>query len=160
MDQAVIRYIRQSRGILIGAKTAEQIKKEIGSVYMEEGDPDPSMEAKGRDLALGLPRKFTITRRELTPVLQEMALQIIQSVQSVVERTPPELVGDIFVNGLLLTGGGAMIDGLDRFIQARTRIRAVLAKDPVRCVARGTVKAFQLLDVLQDGFFTPSIHIH
>lgn len=160
MDDAIVRYIRQSRGILIGEKTAEEIKIKIGTVYMEDSDPDIEIEAKGRDLSLGLPRKFTISRRELMPVLQELALQIVQSLQSVVERTPPELVGDIFVNGLLLTGGGAMINGLDRLINHKTRIKARLATDPIECVAKGTVMAFDLLDVLQDGFFTASTHVH
>ena len=160
MDQAVIRYIRQSRGILIGEKTAEEIKIKIGTVYMEDSDPDMEMEAKGRDLSLGLPRKFIISRRELMPVLQELAIQIVQSVQSVVERTPPELVGDIFVNGLMLTGGGAMINGLDRLITQRTNIKCTLAQDPIECVAKGTVKAFELLNVLQDGLFPVSTHNH
>ena len=160
MDQAVIRYIRQSRGILIGEKTAEEIKIKIGTVYMEDSDPDMEMEAKGRDLSLGLPRKFIISRRELMPVLQELAIQIVQSMQSVVERTPPELVGDIFVNGLMLTGGGAMINGLDRLITQRTNIKCTLAQDPIECVAKGTVKAFELLNVLQDGFFPVSTHNH
>jgi len=160
MDQSIIRYIRQSRGILIGEKTAEDIKIKIGTVYMEDEDPDIEMEAKGRDLSLGLPRKFTISRRELMPVLQELAMQIVQSIQSVAEKTPPELVGDIFDNGLILTGGGAMINGLDKLITANTRIKAKLADEPVECVAKGTIQAFKLVDSLQDGFLNASTHDH
>ena len=87
-------------------------------------------------------------------------MQIVQTIQSVAEKTPPELVGDIFDNGLVLTGGGAMINGLDKLITAHTRIKAKLAEDPVECVAKGTMMCFQLVDSLKDGFLTASTHDH
>ncbi len=160
MDQAIVRYIRNTKGILVGEKTAELLKIQIGSVFWEEGEPDEEVEAKGRDLTLGLPRKFVVKRSELYPVLRDLAMQIIGSVQSVVEKTPPELVGDIHTNGVLLTGGGAMIRGLDKLIYRHIHIKARLAEDPVSCVALGTGRAFQLLDQLQDGFVNLAVHTH
>lgn len=148
-DDALMKYMRTNYNLLVGEKIAEQVKIEIGSV-----DPDaPELETdiKGRDLISGLPKKIRIRRSELYPLFSEIAETIMRAVQSVLERTPPELVGDIHSNGLILTGGGAMIDGLDRVLEKGTNVKARLADNAMECVAIGTAMSFAYLGKLYDG---------
>ena len=158
-DEAIIKYMRLQKNILIGEKMAEKIKIGVGSVCFEE-DENITMEAKGRNLVTGLPQKFEVSRAEIYEVLLEPVSAIIAALQQILEITPPELSADIFENGLIMTGGGAMLHGLDRLVTKHTKIGARLAEDPVSCVAIGTGKSFQYLDSLFDGFVTPSTHIH
>lgn len=157
-DDVIVRHMRLKYNLLIGEKTAEQIKMTIGSVW--EDSPHAEMEAKGRHIVSGLPSKVTITRQELVPGLREVAAQILQACQSVLERTPPELASDIRSNGIVMTGGGSLIDGLDAYIAQGTKVETRLADNPVDCVALGTARAFDYLGKLFDGFLETSSHIH
>ena len=157
-DAAIIKYMRGQYNLLIGEKTAEDIKMGIGSVYL--GGENPTMEAKGRNLLTGLPTKVTVSQQELYPYLHEVALQIVKEVQGVMEKTPPELVADIRDNGLVMTGGGALLGGLDELLEERITVRARLADNVVECVSLGTIKGFDYLGTLFDGFIRSSTHSH
>ncbi len=148
-DEYIIKYIRRKHNVLIGERTAEDLKINIGCVY-----PRPeeiSMEIKGRCLMTGLPRIFTVTSSEILEALDEPATRIVEAIHSVLERTPPELVGDISTNGIVMTGGGSMIWGFDSLIQAKTGIETRVAENAVSCVALGTGAALDDLSSMQDG---------
>ena len=189
MNAAIVRYVRSTYNVLIGDSTADRVKREIGTVWTE-GQPEKTVEVKGRNLVTGLPQKIALSSYELEmPLRIEVARsiaeamgrnyarlslggvrdeadirghrktyigampgRIITALQSVMEQTPPELVADIEKNGLLMTGGGAMLDGLDKLITSRVRIRAHLAENPIEAVAIGTGKSFEYLGKLYDGF--------
>ncbi len=151
---AIVRYVRNIRGVLIGENMAENLKKEIGSVNFEK---NKSAVAKGRSVESGLPCSIVVSREELYEVLRKEAMQIVAAIRSIVEKTPPELLGDISDNGITMTGGGALLDGMDRLIKEHTRIDAHVAADPIRCVAVGTGLSFDYMDDLMDGFMTPSM---
>ncbi len=157
-DQILMKYIRSTYNLLIGEKTAEQIKQEIGTVI--ENSENCFMDVKGRDLLSGMPKKILVERKETCQVLQDAAMTIVRAVQGVLERTPPELVGDIQKNGLILTGGGALLDGLCPLLEKNTKVSAQIAENPQDCVALGTGKSFQYLDKLFDGFLHMSTHRH
>lgn len=148
-DEAIIKFIRRKHNALIGERTAEQIKKEIGCVY-----PRPEetfMEVKGRCLLSGLPRMFTITSTEMLEAFEEVTSKIIEIIHSVIEKTPPELAGDISNNGIIMTGGGALLWGFDKLISSKTGIPTIVADDAVSCVVYGTGKCLDNLDIMQDG---------
>ena len=148
-DEYIVKYIRRKHNVLIGERTAEELKINIGCVY-----PRPeeiSMEIKGRCLMTGLPRIFTVTSSEILEALDEPATRIVEAIHSVLERTPPELVGDISTNGIVMTGGGSMIWGFDSLIQAKTGIETRVAENAVSCVALGTGAALDDLSSMQDG---------
>ena len=151
MNAAIVRYVRSTYNVLIGDSTADRVKREIGTVWTE-GQPEKTIEVKGRNLVTGLPQKITLSSYELEMPLRIEVERIITALQSVMEQTPPELVADIEKNGLLMTGGGAMLDGLDKLITSRVRIRAHLAENPIEAVAIGTGKSFEYLGKLYDGF--------
>ncbi len=155
-DAALIKYIRNKYSVLIGEKTAERLKQEIACVW--EPDPSETMEIKGRNLITGLPQKITISAVETKEALDEPISLIVQAIQSVVERTPPELVADVSEAGLVLTGGGSLLRGLAEYITAQLRMKARVADDPTNCVAIGTGRAFEYIDILRDGFFNPSTY--
>lgn len=147
-DDAIIKYIRKKYNAIIGDRTAEEMKKEIGSVYpMEE---EKSMEIRGRSLVTGLPQSIIVTSEEIREALEEVSSQIVDAVHSVLERTPPELVGDISENGIIMTGGGAMIYGLDKLLSSKTGIDVYLADDPLSCVAKGTGASLDNIGILRD----------
>lgn len=157
-DRVLARYIRLKHGLLIGEKTAEEIKMQIGCVY---SDCEPSeWEAKGRDILSGLPKKIKVTREEFMEVLSEPAEQIVRAVMGVLERTPPELVADIHTNGIILTGGGALLGGLDRLMEKYTKIETKIAPETLQCVAIGTAKSFEYIGKLYDGFLHTSTYTH
>ena len=141
---------RRKHNVLIGDRTAEELKKTIGCVFPRP--EEVSMEVKGRCLLTGLPKLITVTSTEMMDAFEEPVERIMEAVHQVLERTPPELVADIEKNGLLMTGGGAMLDGLDKLITSRVRIRAHLAENPIEAVAIGTGKSFEYLGKLYDGF--------
>lgn len=157
-DEAIIKHIRTNYNLLIGEKTAENIKIELGSVF--PGGEDREGCAKGRDLVTGLPKQITLRRSELIEPLLDVAALIIHAIQSVLEKTPPELVGDIRENGIVMTGGGSMINGLDELITINTRVRAYVAENAVESVAMGTARSFAYLDKLYDGFAHMATHVH
>ena len=147
-DEAVIRYIKKKHNVIIGERTAEEIKVNIGCVYPKIQDVE--MDIRGRDLSTGLPKTLTIYSSEMMEALIEPAMMIVDAVCSVLEKTPPELAADISDKGIYMTGGGALLDGLDKLLQEKTGINVMIANDTVSCVALGTGKALDNLDVL-DG---------
>jgi len=155
-NESIVRYVRDRYNVLLGDNTAERTKIEIGTVW--DDTPLQSCEVKGRNLLNGLPQKLEITNKELIPPLLAEAEQIAVAVQSVLERTPPELVADIHERGLLMTGGGAMLGGLDKYLGSRMGLKCSLADDPVECVARGVGLSFDYLDKLVDGFINQTNH--
>ena len=156
INDSIIKYIRSSHGVLIGERMADQIKRTVASVCWEDGE-DLSAPVKGRNLTTGLPCSLEISRSMLYDCVMKEVDQIVTAVKEVIEKTPPELVGDIYTNGITLTGGGSLLHGMDRLLEKQTKIHTALAEDPVNCVAIGTGKSFQYLDKLVDGFVIPSM---
>ena len=156
INDSIIKYIRSSHGVLIGDRMADQIKRTVASVCWEDGE-DISAPVKGRNLTTGLPCSLEISRSMLYDCVMKEVDQIVTAVKEVIEKTPPELVGDIYTNGITLTGGGSLLHGMDRLLEKQTKIHTALAEDPVNCVAIGTGKSFQYLDKLVDGFVIPSM---
>ncbi len=143
-DEAIINYIRRNYGMLIGETTAETIKKEIGSAF--PGSEVREMEVKGRNLAEGIPRSFTISSNEILEALTEPLNQIVSAVKSALEQTPPELGADIAEKGMVLTGGGALLRDLDRLLMEETGLPVIVADDPLTCVVRGSGKALEKME--------------
>ena len=134
-DDAIVNYVRRNYGMLIGEITAEQIKKEIGSAF--PGSEVKEKEVKGRNLAQGVPRSFTVSSNEVLEALTDPLNSIVSTVKSALEQTPPELAADIAVKGMILTGGGALLRDMDRLLVEETGLPASVADDPLTCVARG-----------------------
>jgi rod shape-determining protein MreB and related proteins len=150
MDEAIINYIRRNYGMLIGETTAEQIKKEIGSAF--PGSEVREKEVKGRNLAEGIPRSFTISSNEILEALNEPLNQIVSSVKSALEQTPPELAADIAEKGMVITGGGALLRDIDRLLMEETGLPVIVAEDPLTCVVRGSGKALERIERLASIF--------
>ena len=148
-NEAVVKYMRRKHNILIGERTAEQMKMEIGCVYPQE--EEATIEIKGRCLMTGLPKTITVNSTEMMEAFEEPVERILEAVHNVLERTPPELVADISYNGIVMTGGGSLVDGFDKLITARTGIHTVVAEDAISCVAEGTGKSLDSLGDMQDG---------
>lgn len=148
-DDAIIRYVKKEHNMLIGAKTAEELKINIGGVI-----PRPEVvteEIKGRCMMTGLPKTVQISSAEIVKALREPAQLILENVHAVLERTPPELIGDLGDNGIILSGGGAMIYGMDVLIERSTGIPTVIVDDPTSCAAYGAGRMLSRLDNMQDG---------
>ena len=145
-DESIVKYIKKKHNMMIGERTAEDLKINIGCVYPKVQDLE--MEIRGRDLTTGLPKNIVIHSSEMLEALIEPAMQIVDAVHSVLEKTPPELSADISDRGIYMTGGGCLIDGLDRLLQEKTGINVMIANDAVSCVALGTGKALDNLDNL------------
>lgn len=154
-DDAIIKYIQQKFKVLIGEKTAENAKKSIADVFEPDGK---KLIVKGRNLIRGLPESIEITDTDLYEALKEMVFEIIQSIKSVLEKTPPELVGDILSTGIILTGGGALIKGLNSLIEKEIGAPCHIADNPIESVARGVQWAFKYADELLDGFEKVSLY--
>ncbi|HEY7655648.1 MAG TPA: rod shape-determining protein, partial [Burkholderiales bacterium] len=149
-DEAIINYIRRNYGMLIGETTAEQIKKEIGSAF--PGSEVREKEVKGRNLAEGIPRSFTISSNEILEALTEPLNAIVSSVKSALEQTPPELAADIAEKGMVITGGGALLRDIDRLLMEETGLPVIVAEDPLTCVVRGSGKALEKVERLASIF--------
>ena len=148
-NESVVKYMRRKHNILIGERTAEQMKMEIGCVYPKE--EEATIEIKGRCLMTGLPKTITVNSTEMMEAFEEPVERVLEAVHGVLERTPPELVADISNNGIVMTGGGSLVDGFDKLITARTGIHTVVAEDAISCVAEGTGKSLDSLGDMQDG---------
>ena len=146
-DEYIVKYIKKKHNIMIGERTAEDLKVNIGCVYPKIQDTE--MDIRGRDLLTGLPKTLTVHSSEMLEALLEPAMMIVDAVHSVLERTPPELSADISDKGIYMTGGGCLVDGLDKLLQEKTGINVMIAQDTVSCVALGTGKALDNLDVLE-----------
>ena len=148
-DEAVVKYIRKKHNVLIGDRTAEELKMSIGCVFPRP--EEVTMEIKGRCLMTGLPRVFSVSSSEMIEAFEEVSSRILEAIHGVLERTPPELVADISTNGIVMTGGGSLLWGFDKLIEAHTGIETHVAEDAISCVAEGTGKSLDSLDQMQDG---------
>ena len=149
-DQSIIRYVQNKYQILLGEKSAEQVKIDLCNLY--NPTEDVIAQVKGQNITRGLPDQCDLSEAELFEALEDDIAQIVETVRRVLEETPPELVGDICKNGILLTGGGALLGGLEAYLSRAVGVQCRTAKDPLTCVACGTEKAFAHRDVLLDGF--------
>jgi rod shape-determining protein MreB len=152
-DEAIINYVRRNFSILIGEATAERIKQEIGSAFPSSETLE--IEVRGRNLAEGVPRSFTLTNHDILEALQEPISSIIGAVRAALEQTPPELASDIAERGIVLTGGGALLRHLDHLLQEETGLPVVVAEDPLTCVARGGGQALEMISRLRGGVVLP-----
>ena len=148
-DESVVKYIRRKHNVLIGDRTAEELKMKIGCVFPRP--EDVTMDIKGRCLMTGLPREFTVSSSEMIEAFEEVSTRILEAIHAVLERTPPELVADISTNGIVMTGGGSLLWGFDKLIESHTGIETRVADDAISCVAYGTGKSLESLDTMQDG---------
>ncbi len=145
MDQAIMEEVKKKKGLVIGERTAEEIKMAIGSATPVKDQE--WLEVRGRDLAQGLPKTADISTNEVTAAMTDQLREIIQTVKKVLQETPPELAADIMDRGMVLSGGGALLRNIDTFISEATSVPATIAKDPLLCVARGTGVALEHLDI-------------
>ena len=143
-DEYIVKYVKKKHNVMIGERTAEELKVSIGCVYPKFQDME--MDVRGRDLFTGLPKTITIFSSELMEALEEPAMMIVDAVHSVLEKTPPELAADISDKGIYMTGGGCLVDGLDKLLQEKIGINVMIAEDAISCVAIGTGKALDNLD--------------
>ncbi|MFT5720734.1 MAG: rod shape-determining protein MreB [Motiliproteus sp.] len=143
-DEAIVSYVRRNYGSLIGDATAERIKQEIGTAY--PGSDMLEIDVRGRNLAEGIPRSFTLNSREIQQALEEPLKAIVQSVKNALEQCPPELASDIAESGIVLTGGGALLRDIDRLLAEETGMSVIVAENPLTCVARGGGKALEMID--------------
>jgi rod shape-determining protein MreB len=148
MDEAIVQYIRKSYNLLVGERRAEEIKIRLGSAYSMGGERK-TVEVKGRDLIDGIPKTIVIGDDEVREALREPIMTIVDAVRTALERTPPELAADIVDKGIVLTGGGALLKGLDLLLRQETNLPITVADDPLSCVALGTGKVLDELDLLK-----------
>lgn len=148
-DEAIVRYMRKKHNIMIGERTAEDLKINIGTVYPRV--QEVSMDVRGRNLISGLPKTITVTSTEIMDALEEPISNIVEAVHGVLERTPPELAADISDRGIVLTGGGSLIYGLDKLLQEKTGINVIIADDAISCVALGTGEALNNIEAIEQS---------
>src|SRR5277367_3048805 len=146
-DEAIVNYIKRKYSLLIGERTAEQIKLSIGCAYPFE--EEKTYEVKGRDLISGAPKTIEVNSEEIRDALAEPVSAVVEAIKTALERTPPELAADIVDNGIILAGGGALLANLDILIKEKTGLPVALAEDPLTCVVRGSGKALQDMDLLR-----------
>jgi len=149
MDEAIMQHVKRKYNMLIGESTSEQIKIHIGSAY-PLGDQEPIMEVKGRDLVTGIPQNRPITAEEVREAISEQVEAIVQGVRIALEQTPPELAADIVDRGIVLTGGGALLKGLDQLLQHETQLPITVVEDPLTAVVLGSGKALDNIDLYKD----------
>lgn len=145
-DESIIKYIRKKHKLMIGERTAEELKINIGSAYKKE--IEETMEIRGRDLVTGLPKNVEVSSAEMREALREAVSAIAECAHAVLEKTPPELAADVSDKGIMMTGGGSLLNGLDKYIQDITQVPVYVAEDPVSCVALGTGKSLEYIDKL------------
>ena len=151
-DDAIIKYMRKAHKLFIGERTAEQLKFNIGTAFPRE--ESVTMECRGRDMVSGLPVSVTVTSEEMYDALDEPLTTICEAVHSVLEKSPPEIAADISSSGIMLTGGGALLWGLDKRIEDKTKIKVMIAEDPKSCVAVGTGQALKHMDAISSNRMT------
>jgi rod shape-determining protein MreB len=152
-DEAIVKYMKKQYNLLIGERTAEQIKINIGTAHTREDEL--TMDVRGRNLVTGLPENITINSSEMLEALKECVDQIVSLAHLVLEKTPPELAADISDSGIIMTGGGSLLYGLDKRIEERTGISVRIAEDPLSCVAKGTGESLGALNLLETGGTLP-----
>ena len=156
-DDAIMRYMRKRHNLLVGERTAEEIKKNVGCAFPRR--ETIYMEVTGRDLMNGLPHTVSVGSDEMIEALEEPLASIIEAICQVLERTPPELASDISQRGIVMTGGGSLLYGLDRLISENTKVPCYVAEDPVSCVAIGTGRALESIDVFSDNLISGREHL-
>ncbi|MBU5455447.1 rod shape-determining protein MreB [Keratinibaculum paraultunense] len=147
LDEAIVNYIKKEYSLMIGERTAEDIKITIGSANVK--NKESKMNIRGRDLISGLPKTVTVTSKEIYEAMREPIYNIVDAIKSTLEKTPPELAADIMEQGIMLTGGGALLDGIDLLIKSETGMPVNIAENPLDCVAIGTGKALESIEVLK-----------
>lgn len=140
LNEAIIQHVRKNHGMLIGERTAEELKIKIGSASIEKAPQYGNMQVRGRDMVSGLPRVITVTASEIAEAINEIVYQIVAAVRDVLEQTPPEIAADVIDHGIVLTGGGALLRNLTEIISEETQVPTFVAQDPLDCVALGTGK--------------------
>lgn len=150
-DEAIINYVRRSYGTLIGESTAERIKMDIGCAHQQNDLKE--IQISGRNLAEGVPKMITLNNNEVLEALNEALASIVGSVKTALEQTPPELCADVAETGIVLTGGGALLRGLDKLLMEETGLPVIIADDPLTCVARGGGRALEMMDENKGDFF-------
>lgn len=150
-DEAIIKYVKKKYNILIGERTAEEVKKKIGCVWTRDDEDEQEIEVKGRCLIEGLPKIIRINSQEVLEALEEPITAIIEAICEVLERIPPELVMDVSKNGIIITGGGAQIYGIDKLVTNVTSIPSKVADDPLHCVIKGVGKALNNINNIPEG---------
>lgn len=151
LDEEITKFIRTQYRLAVGEKTAETVKQQVASCVTGP-EFDEVLEMKGRCLVTGLPKRQNICTEDLVAIISELAEEIAIAAHSVLERTPPELAGDIYEDGIFLTGGGARLKGLPEYLSKRLKVKVWRADDPMNCVAIGTSKALSMMDILESGF--------
>lgn len=154
LDESIINYIKKEYNLMIGERTAEDIKMEIGSAYVKP--KEASMEIRGRDLVTGLPKTLKISSTEIMDALKEPVSNIIDAIKMTLEKTPPELAADIMDRGIMLTGGGALLDGLDKLVRQETGMPVQIAESPLDCVALGTGKILEEIELYKRVLSSPN----
>lgn len=154
-DDAIVRYVRKKYNVMIGLRSAEELKMSIGAAF--PADEEMYMEVRGRNLVTGLPVNLTISTSDMLEALEETITSIADAVHSVLEKTPPELAADISEKGIIMTGGGCLIKGMDKLLEKRTGLTVHIAEDAVSCVAKGTGQSLEHMDVLKDSLITDNI---
>ncbi|MBC7526664.1 MAG: rod shape-determining protein [Chthonomonadaceae bacterium] len=149
MDEVIIRHVKANYSLMIGDRTAEEIKMKVGSAYPLE--QELSLEVRGRDMVAGLPKTVSVSSIEIREALAEPVMAIVEKVKRVLEQTPPELAADIIERGIVLTGGGALLRGLDQMLNRHTNIQVYAAEDPLSCVAIGTGRALEEYSAIRDS---------
>jgi rod shape-determining protein MreB len=151
-DEAIVRYIRKKYNVMIGLRSAEELKIQIGAAFPEE--EEKFVEVRGRNLVTGLPKNLTISSTDMLEALEETVMAIADAVHSVLERTPPELAADISEKGIIMTGGGCLLQGLHKLIAKRTGVPVYIADEAISCVALGTGKALENIDIYSNSLIT------
>jgi len=154
-DEAIARFVRKKYNVMIGLRSAEELKINIGTAFPVE--EEQFMEIRGRNLVTGLPVNLTISSADLLEAMEEPITSIADAVHSVLEKTPPELAADISEKGIVMTGGGCLIKGLDKLISKRTGLNVSIAEDAVSCVAKGTGQSLEHMDILKESLLTSDI---
>jgi len=149
LDQAIVQHVRRNYNLLIGERTAEEVKHTIGSAYPMDDEDELTMNVRGRDLVTGLPKTVTLTAAEVREAMSEPIAAIVDAVRVTLERTPPELAADLMERGIMLAGGGALVRGMDKLLAEQTGMPIHIADDPLTCVVRGTGAVLEHLDLLQ-----------
>lgn len=150
MDEAIIQYVKKNYNLMIGERTAETLKIEIGSAGHDEAQEKTKMDIRGRDLLTGLPKTIEITGKEVAEALHDTVVHIVEAVKVTLEKTPPELAADIMDRGIVLTGGGALLHHLDHVLSEETRMPVIVAEHPLDCVAIGTGRSLENLHLFRN----------
>jgi len=153
-DESIIRYIRQKENLLIGDRTAEEVKRKVGAALVRNADDDLDIEVRGRDLINGLPKSITFTTHDIVEALKEPIQKIADGVRRVLEQAPPELVSDVIDRGIIMTGGGSLLRNFDELLRQTTGIPVMVADNPMDAVALGTGQALDMIHVLRDALIS------